>query len=66
MGAGCGEQGAPGASGRADLFFGVLRKSAVARTMTAADRFGEVVKITCRNIGPIEINLSTVPNFRHH
>jgi len=56
VGAGCSEQSAPGASGRADLFFDVLRKCAVARTMPADDRFCEVVAITCCDVRPIEVD----------
>ena len=56
MGAGCGEQGTPGAGGRADLFFDALRKYAVARTVTADDRLCEAVTITCRNVRPIEVD----------
>lgn len=56
MGAGRGEQGTPGADGRADVFFNALRKWAVARTMTADDRFCEVVAITCRNVRMVEVD----------
>lgn len=56
MGAGCSEQGTPGAGGRADVFFNALRKCAVARAMTADDRLREVVAITCRDVGAVETN----------
>lgn len=56
MGAGCGEQGAPGAGGGTDLFFDALRKHTVTRTMTAGDCLCEVVAIACRNVRPVEVD----------
>ena len=54
MCAGCSEQSAPGAGGRADAFFDALRKYTVARAVPADDRLREVVAIACCDLRPIE------------
>lgn len=54
MGAGCSEQGTPGAGGRADLFFDALCKYAVTRTMTALNDLIDVAEVVYLNRRPIE------------